>query len=217
MPLKNQSYKSRKHPSFNRASKAQRLRRIEEKRLAYNDSSFENNTIAPINEPDLFARETVHHIRCTRLVGDDDSNTIAKCRERISYGGRILKVECANHAVRRYDRAIQKLQGNTTRFSGIKGQQLFKQKIMKLIKGARNAIKSNTINNHNQPQRETVSNLISDLRSVPNHVFGKHDNCGFFCKKNNIETDNTDYSVMQSSGLLNAIQYEIGRTLVACK
>ncbi|GFU63675.1 uncharacterized protein TNCV_3886981 [Trichonephila clavipes] len=78
--------------------------------LAYNDSSFENNTIAPINEPDLFARETVHHIRCTRLVGDGDSNTIAKCRERISYGGRILKVECANHAVRRYGRAIQKLQ-----------------------------------------------------------------------------------------------------------
>ncbi|GFW52082.1 hypothetical protein TNCV_2819511 [Trichonephila clavipes] len=55
MPLKNQSYKSRKHPSFNRASKAQRLRRIEEKRLAYNGSSFKNNTIAPINEPDLFA------------------------------------------------------------------------------------------------------------------------------------------------------------------
>ncbi|GFU65286.1 hypothetical protein TNCV_299851 [Trichonephila clavipes] len=56
MPLKNQSYKSRKHPSFNRASKAQRLRRIEEKRLAYNGSSFENNAIVPINEPDLFAR-----------------------------------------------------------------------------------------------------------------------------------------------------------------
>ncbi|GFU15534.1 uncharacterized protein TNCV_2772761 [Trichonephila clavipes] len=94
-----------------------RQKKITELMLAYNDSSFENNTIAPINEPDLFARETVHHIRCTRLVGDDDSNTIAKCRERISYGGRILKVECANHAVRRYDRAIQKLQGNTTRFS----------------------------------------------------------------------------------------------------
>ncbi|GFX47936.1 transposable element Tcb2 transposase [Trichonephila clavipes] len=118
---------------------------------------------------------TVHHIRCTRLVGDGDSNTIAKCRERISYGGRILKVECANHAVRRYGRAIHKLQGNTTRFSGpagIKGRQLLKQKIMKLIKGVRNAIKSNAINNHNQPQKETVSNLISDLRNVPNHVFG---------------------------------------------
>ncbi|GFV80055.1 hypothetical protein TNCV_4654721 [Trichonephila clavipes] len=65
MPLKNQSYKSRKHPSFNRASKSQRLRRIEEKRLAYNDSSFENNTIAPINEPDLFAS------RVTRIETDD--------------------------------------------------------------------------------------------------------------------------------------------------
>ncbi|GFU65287.1 yqaJ domain-containing protein [Trichonephila clavipes] len=164
----------------------------------------------------LLYLETVRHIRCTRLVGDGDSNTIAKCRERISYGGRILKVECANHAVRRY---IHKLQGNTTRFSGpagIKGRQLLKQKIMKLIKGARNAIKSNAINNHNQPQKETVSNLISDLRNIPNHVFGKHDNCGIFCKNNNIETDNTDYSVMHSSGLLNAIQYEIGRTLVAC-
>ncbi|GFU30981.1 hypothetical protein TNCV_3953211 [Trichonephila clavipes] len=29
--------------------------RIGETWLAYNDSSFENNTIAPINEPDLFA------------------------------------------------------------------------------------------------------------------------------------------------------------------
>ncbi|GFV37306.1 uncharacterized protein TNCV_2699931 [Trichonephila clavipes] len=134
----------------------------------------------------LLYLETVHHIRCTRLVGDGDSNTIAKCRERISYGGRILKVECENHAVRRYGRAIQKLQGNTTRFSGpagIKGRQLLKQKIMKLIKGARNAIKFNAINNHNQPQKETVSNLISDLQNVPNHVFGKHDNCGIFCKK----------------------------------
>ncbi|GFR01566.1 uncharacterized protein TNCT_545451 [Trichonephila clavata] len=56
MPLKNKSNRARKHPSFNRASNAQRLRRIEEKRSAYIDSSFENNTIAPINEPDLFTR-----------------------------------------------------------------------------------------------------------------------------------------------------------------
>ncbi|GFU48103.1 yqaJ domain-containing protein, partial [Trichonephila clavipes] len=53
-------------------------------------------------------------------------------------------------------------------------------------------------------------------QNLCNHVFGKHENCGIFCKKNNIETDNKDYSVMQSSGLLNAIQNEIGRTLVAC-
>ncbi|GFQ91032.1 uncharacterized protein TNCT_626611 [Trichonephila clavata] len=151
--------------------------------------------------------------------GDGDSNTIAKCMEIISYGGRIFKVESANHAVRRSGTTIQKLQGNTTRFSSpadIKEQKLLKQKIMKLIKRTLNAFKSNDINNHNQPRKEIVSNLISDLRNVPNHVFGKHYNCGIFCKRKNIETDNTDYSVMQSSGLLNAIQYEIGKTLVAC-
>ncbi|GFU31448.1 yqaJ domain-containing protein [Nephila pilipes] len=69
----------------------------------------------------LLYLENVHHIRCTRLVGDGDANTIAKCKERVPYGGRILKVECANHAVRRYGRAIQKLQGNTSRFSGQTG------------------------------------------------------------------------------------------------
>ncbi|GFT46171.1 yqaJ domain-containing protein [Nephila pilipes] len=98
----------------------------------------------------LLYQENVHHIRCTRLVGDGDANTIAKCKERAPYGGRILKVECANHVVRSYGRAIQKLQlGNTTRFSGqtgIKARKLLKQKMMKLIIGARNVIK-NTLNN----------------------------------------------------------------------
>ncbi|GFT39099.1 yqaJ domain-containing protein [Nephila pilipes] len=167
----------------------------------------------------LIYLENVHHIRCTRLVGDGDANTIAKCKERVSYGGRILKVECANHAVRRYGRAIQKLQGNTSRFSGqtgIKARKLLKQKIMKLIIGARNVIKVNAINHHNQPEKEKIKNLISDFRNVPNHVFGKHDNCGDFCKRKSIENNETEYSIMHSSGLLHAIQYEIGRTLVAC-
>ncbi|GFR26174.1 hypothetical protein TNCT_563231 [Trichonephila clavata] len=66
MPLKNKSNRARKHPSFNRASKAQRVRRIEEKRSAYIDSSFENNTIAPINEPDLFTRSEAKSLTSLR-------------------------------------------------------------------------------------------------------------------------------------------------------
>ncbi|GBM18150.1 hypothetical protein AVEN_75556-1, partial [Araneus ventricosus] len=46
----------------------------------------------------LLYLESTHGIRCTRMIGDGDSNTIIKCKERVSYGGRILKVECANHA-----------------------------------------------------------------------------------------------------------------------
>ncbi|GFR09305.1 uncharacterized protein TNCT_24351 [Trichonephila clavata] len=65
--------------------------------------------------------ETVHHIRCTRIVADGDSNIISSIQEKISYGGRVLKVECANHAVRRFGRALDKLQRDTKRFSGKKG------------------------------------------------------------------------------------------------
>ncbi|GFS82058.1 hypothetical protein NPIL_284581 [Nephila pilipes] len=65
-------------------------------------------------------------------------------QRRFSYDGRILKVECAYHAISRYGRAIQKLQGNTTRFSdftGIKALKLLKRKMMKLITETQNVIK----------------------------------------------------------------------------
>ncbi|GFX42953.1 uncharacterized protein TNCV_4058771 [Trichonephila clavipes] len=76
--------------------------------------------------------EAVHHIRCTRIVADWDSNIISSIQEKISYGGRVLKVECANHAVRRFGRALDKLQHDTKRFSGKKGieaRKVFLKKI----------------------------------------------------------------------------------------
>ncbi|XP_035211259.1 uncharacterized protein LOC118185503 [Stegodyphus dumicola] len=54
-------------------------------------------------------------------LGDGDANTMMKVREKVSYGGRVLKVECANHAVRRYGRALEKLIRSSIRFSGANG------------------------------------------------------------------------------------------------
>ncbi|GFY56238.1 uncharacterized protein TNIN_291931 [Trichonephila inaurata madagascariensis] len=74
--------------------------------------------------------ETVHHICCTRIVADGDSNIISLIQEKISYGGRVLKVECANHAVRRFGRALDKLQRDTKWFSGkrsIEARKVFKK------------------------------------------------------------------------------------------
>ncbi|GBM94807.1 hypothetical protein AVEN_69360-1 [Araneus ventricosus] len=71
----------------------------------------------------LLYLESTHGIHCTRMTGDGDSKTIIKCKERVSYGGRILKVECANHAVRRYGRALQKIQLNSARFKGVEGYE----------------------------------------------------------------------------------------------
>ncbi|GFX60302.1 hypothetical protein TNCV_4740581 [Trichonephila clavipes] len=54
--------------------------------LTYNDSSFENNTIAPINEPDLFARSEAKSLTSLRtpqnaLTAEDMSDLPDLCIE----------------------------------------------------------------------------------------------------------------------------------------
>ncbi|CAL1289267.1 unnamed protein product [Larinioides sclopetarius] len=88
--------------------------------------------------------------------------------------------------------------------------------MMRLIKGARNVIKGNSVKNYNEPQKKAVLNLIENLRNVPNHVFGEHNKCKETCERKNLEPDKIVYPLMRSSGLLHAIESEIGRILVAC-
>lgn len=45
--------------------------------------------------------EEVHCVRCSKLIGDGDTNLMTKVQQNVSFGGRIMKVECANYAVRR--------------------------------------------------------------------------------------------------------------------
>lgn len=163
--------------------------------------------------------ESAHKIRCTRLVGDGDSSTMAKVKERISYGSRVLKVECANHAIRRYSRALEKLQLNTIAYPGTKGvsvRKILKARMPRLIKGARAAIKTHAIPNHQQFTQESVNVLISDLRNSPYHVFGKHGNCGSFCNRKDSDPDESVFDQMSSSGMLRAIEDEIVRILISC-
>ena len=54
--------------------------------------------------------EKVHNIRCIKIIGDGDTNLMKKVKEEVSYGKQVKKIECANHAVRRYFRALEKLQ-----------------------------------------------------------------------------------------------------------
>ncbi|XP_035215218.1 uncharacterized protein LOC118188816 isoform X2 [Stegodyphus dumicola] len=162
--------------------------------------------------------QCVHKIRCTRLVGDGDANTMAKVKESVSYGGRVIKVECANHAVRRYRRALEKLQQNTARFPGAKGiaaRKLLKIKMPLLVRGARVAIKAHALPSHYQHTQEAIDALVSDLRNGPHHIFGKHDACSAFCAKKGAELDST-YNEIFSSGMLQAIEAEVGRVLISC-
>ncbi|GBO11113.1 hypothetical protein AVEN_9182-1 [Araneus ventricosus] len=65
-------------------------------------------------------------------------------------------------------------------------------------------------------QKKAVLNLIEDWRNVPNHVLREHNKCKETCKRKDLESDEIVYPLMRSSGLLHAIESEIGRILVAC-
>ncbi|GFS45003.1 uncharacterized protein TNIN_141951 [Trichonephila inaurata madagascariensis] len=131
--------------------------------------------------------ETVHHIRCTRIVADGYSNIISSIQEKISNGGRVLKVECANHAVRRFGRALDKLQRDTKRFSGKKGieaRKALKKNMHIIIYGSRAIIKDHAIPMKAKPTNDLISVLACSLRNLPNHMFGIHDKCNSSCDKN---------------------------------
>ncbi|GFR05058.1 uncharacterized protein TNCT_591911 [Trichonephila clavata] len=163
--------------------------------------------------------ETVHHIRCTRIVADGDSNIISSIQEKISYGGRVLKVECANHAVTRFGRALDKLQRDTKRFSGKKGieaRKVFKKNMHRIICGARAIIKDHAIPINEKPTTGLISALACSLRNLPNHMFGKHDKCNSSCNEKSEPSNSDVLNVILCSGMLNAIHYELDRTLVSC-
>ncbi|GBM79707.1 hypothetical protein AVEN_138720-1 [Araneus ventricosus] len=161
--------------------------------------------------------ESIHNIRCTRVVGDGDSNIIKRIKDEIGYGNRVLKVECANHAVRRYSRALEKLQRDTRRFSGKSGvrvRNILKQNIGKLAQGARALIKKHAILFQSEPSQTAIQELVSNFRNFPRLVFQQSSKSN---PTNKMPEESSELlSLMESSGMLRAIDEEINRVLVSC-
>lgn len=158
-------------------------------------------------------------VRCTKIIGDGDTNLMTNIQDSVSYGGWVLKIECANHAVRRYFRALEKLQKNTSKFSGKKGvmaRKVLLERMSRLVKGAREAIKNNASPNLSKPNEKNIQNLISEILNGPAHVFGKHEDCGNFCKRKEGDSEKSVFDLMQDTGMYSAIMDEIRRVLVSC-
>lgn len=163
--------------------------------------------------------EEVHRVRCTRLIGDGDSNLMKKVQENVSFGSRVIKVECANHAVRRYFKALERIQRNTSKFSGARGveaRKLLLLRMSRLIIGAREGIKRNAVPNLQEPEQQKISKLSAELLNGPAHVFGKHDSCSDFCTRKEFDSDVPIFQIMSDAGIYSAIIKEIQRILVSC-
>ena len=135
--------------------------------------------------------ESKYGLRYTKFVGDGDSSVYPSLVTGVpQWGHAICKIECANHAIKCYRGALEKLAQENVNYRG-KGK-LTSNMRKRLTKAARCAIK----------MRSTISDcklaanlLRTDLRNGPLHCFGVHDKCSTdYCQVAKNATLNTDTS-----------------------
>jgi hypothetical protein len=113
-----------------------------------------------------------------------------KVRELVPYGRHVKKIECANHAVKCYTKALFKIVEARPDLKGI----LTRQKILRLKKAARGAIA------HNSTTGNSVVSLVHDLKNGPKHVFGCHAECrDYFCEATDRQPKT--FSTAENAGL----------------
>src|SRR5277367_2806993 len=160
----------------------------------------------------------VGKVKCTRLIGDGDANTLSKVREQVPYGMEVEKVECANHTVRRYGRALAKIVADTkafTRQEGVSAHKEMRLRMGRLITGARSAIKRHAISSARGQTQEAVEKLQAELRNGPSHVFGSHVNCGDFCTRKEKDESKNETDLMIKTGVMEVVLSEVERVLCA--
>ena len=146
---------------------------------------FKNwNTSSSSMEEDIIVEgfiesKKVHGLRYTGLVGDRDSSVYKSVLEKVVYGRRVKKLECANHVVRCYRKSLHELLKLHPEWKGRNG--LTQQKLRKITAGARAEIRMHSTSGD-------VQALRRDLLNGPNHVFGDHHKCNKqFCKTKQAE------------------------------
>ena len=96
----------------------------------------------------------------------------------VSYGKKIEKIECTNHVIKNYTKALLKMQGLSRNVKKLITRPIIKR----LVKGARGAIIYNSKNGKNH------GSLREDLRNGPYHVVGMHQHCKeYFCSSKSNE------------------------------
>ena len=121
--------------------------------------------------------EQQHGIRYTSFIGDGDSSVYSSLIEAVPWGYSIKKVECANHSLKCYRSALEKLVYDNPSYKG-KGK-LTEGMRKRLTKAARCAIISRSSEDN---RHEAIIKLERDLLNSPLHCFGYHSKCSAdFC------------------------------------
>lgn len=136
--------------------------------------------------------EVMHGLRYKYIVGDGDSSTYIKIQQNVHYGRQVVKLECANHAVKNYTGKLHKIAKDTAH--PLSGRKLLSQLIPRLTRAARCAITNAGCGDHNSEM------LREDLRNGPFHVFGDHSNCrNTYCTRKNNGEENKVSLLVQTT------------------
>nr|CAH7733841.1 unnamed protein product [Callosobruchus chinensis] len=128
--------------------------------------------------------EQTHGLKYLKFIADGDSSVHAKIKREVSYGQSVMKIECVNHSVKNYGKALYTIKGDT-RVNVAGRKMLTAEKIKSLQAAAMKAIYVNA--------KEDVENLKTDLKCSLKHTFGDHSECSIrICNEtqsisNNIE------------------------------
>ena len=123
--------------------------------------------------------ETKYGLRYTTFTGDGDSSVHASLVTQVpGWGHTIRKVECANHAVKCYRGALEKLVTEKPHYKGRDKLTVAMRK--RLTTAARCAIKMRSTESDAKRATEL---LRQDLINGPRHCFGIHSGCSTdYCK-----------------------------------
>ena len=118
---------------------------------------------------------------CTRIIGDGDSSLMKEVTAAKIFGETsVRKIRCANHAVRNFRKALEKVGNNSQAFrkeDGIAARQLLQSKTASMAAVARGTIARHAARVDGDVNKAAITSLQRDLLNIPYHVLGLHDNC----------------------------------------
>lgn len=140
--------------------------------------------------------ESQYGLRYTKFVGDGDSSVYPSLITEVPHWGHaIKKIECANHAIKCYRAALEKLVQDNPHYKG-KGK-LTDTMRKRLTKAARCAIK---MRSQITDRKRAVELLRADLHNGPLHCFGVHSECSTdYCKVAQATTLSMDISTTEAN------------------
>ena len=133
--------------------------------------------------------ESMHSVRYCWMIRDGGSSVYNSVVTRCTtYGRDVVKVECANHAVKCYRNRLEGLCNDKPQYRGKFG--LSPAMMKRLTHGARRAIKLHS-------RTGDVGALRHDLRNGLRHYFGLHEECSTsFCHYKSLPDNTTGNTIV---------------------